>query len=204
MGANASAVVHQGDESAVKHQVRLAVTPIGPTMAGAYHSSVSVGNTEFSFSRRGVSTHPLWTSHWCLPDGPAMVFDLGFTAIPGYVMQRALQPFFLEGTYDLLKKNCNSFSDCALFFLLGQRLDQKYCKVEQLGQAADKLALVRILSFGHYEPNPKAIDFTVGQVLSGIRKLAKTRRGRGLHVESRHAKLEQRPNMLHPSAKVGK
>ena len=43
----------------------------------------------------------------------------------------ALREHFARNTYDLLRKNCNTFSDVALAFLLGRRLDPKYNQVRQ-------------------------------------------------------------------------
>ena len=40
-------------------------------------------------------------------------------------MLSALRPHFQGGSYDLLRKNCNSFSDCAVFYLLRQRIDAR-------------------------------------------------------------------------------
>lgn len=171
MGANGSMIYHE-DKQVRSHQVRLAVTPIGPKMLCAYHSSVAVDDVEFCFSRVGVSTNPAWMSHKRLPDGPAMVFDMGLCPIAGAMMLKALTPFFSAGTYDLLRKNCNTFSDCALFYLLGHRLDPKYRMMEQVGEMADRLAIVRMLSLGSYEPNPKAASFSVGQVLTWIGKIS--------------------------------
>merc|ERR1712023_500460 len=95
----------------------------------------------------------------------------GLTAISGKQMHTALKPFFQRGSYDLLRKNCNSFSDCALFYLLDVRLDPKYRGLEQIGHAADKNAgLVRTLSGGDYQPNPKADGFSVNSVVRQVDK----------------------------------
>jgi hypothetical protein len=76
-------------------------------------------------------------------------------------MLKALQPYFNAGTYDLLRKNCNCFTDCALFYLLGQRLDQKYRSLEKVGAAADQyVALIRGITGGTYQPNPRADNFS--------------------------------------------
>merc|ERR1712061_368745 len=70
-----------------------------------------------------------------------------------------------EGAYDLLRKNCNSFTDVALFFTLGKRLDQKYMALEQIGADVDQVGLIRLLSLGDYVPNPLANTFRIDQVL---------------------------------------
>merc|ERR1712187_227734 len=67
------------------------------------------------------------------------------------------------GTYDLLQKNCNSFSDCALFFLLGKRLDTKYRSLEKRGKSFPSV----MKSMG-YEKNDKADGFDVEEVILGL------------------------------------
>merc|ERR1719210_2582401 len=81
----------------------------------------------------------------------------------------ALQPHFLPGTYDLLRKNCNSFSDCALAYLLGMRLDDKYRAPEKLGAQWDKyIGIVRNFSGGCYQPNPLADGFQSCKVVGKL------------------------------------
>merc|ERR1712232_1455816 len=95
-----------------------------PPMA-AYHSSIIVNGEEFSFSDGGISTSmERLASHVAQPprEGqPApklnpQVFDMGMSLHSGGSMKRALERHFAAGTYDLLRKNCNSFSDCALWY----------------------------------------------------------------------------------------
>lgn len=144
------------------HSVQLAVSPIAGPLAGisvatAYHTSVLVDGMEFSFNTTdgiivcdGPLSHKLWQ-----PDG--QLHDLGRSAHSGKDMVAALEHKFQPGTYDLLRKNCNHFSDCALFFLLGRRLSAEYCSLERLGAAIP--AVVETLSGGRYTPNPLAADF---------------------------------------------
>jgi len=155
------------------HRVELAATKLGPGMPGlqAYHTSVTVDDMEYSFSFEGITHSPDFLSHKHLPDAPPKVMYMGLTALDGKQMIAALKPFFQRGTYDLLRKNCNSFSDCALFYLLDARLDPKLRGLEQIGHAADKNAgLVRALSGGDYQPNPKADGFTVKSVVAQVNK----------------------------------
>lgn len=150
-------------------QVELAITPIGPKTPGlqAYHTSVVVDGVEFSFSNYGVQDAEDLLSHQHLGVcGDTEVVGMGLTSISADDMERALKPYFQEGTYDLLRKNCNSFSDCALFYLLDIRLDVSYRGLEQLGAAADQNAgVVQALSNGEYQPNPKADKFNLEQVM---------------------------------------
>mmetsp|Transcript_3205 Transcript_3205/g.8374 ORF Transcript_3205/g.8374 Transcript_3205/m.8374 type:complete len:195 (-) Transcript_3205:627-1211(-) len=157
------------------HRVQLAITPLGaqvPGMPAAYHTSISIDDVEYTFSRLGVTIGRNWGSHRCIGGkgslgGPGVVLDCGTTSFSGRDMLKALRPHFQEGTYDLLKKNCNSFSDCALYFLLGRRLDGKYAALEQFAASADKsIGLVQFVS--RYSPNPKAEGFQVGQILARI------------------------------------
>eukprot|EP00928_Gymnodinium_smaydae_P092484 TRINITY_DN76366_c0_g1_i1.p2 TRINITY_DN76366_c0_g1~~TRINITY_DN76366_c0_g1_i1.p2 ORF type:complete len:229 (-),score=11.88 TRINITY_DN76366_c0_g1_i1:110-715(-) len=151
--------------------VELAVTPLGPKIPGiqAYHTSVVVEGLEYSFSMEGVTHGPDLISHRHLPDGPPTVTYMGLTSIEGKEMFRALTSYFEMGTYDLLRKNCNSFSDCALFYLLDIRLDPAYRGLEQIGEAADRNAgVVQKISGGEYSPNPRAARFDLEKVIRQI------------------------------------
>lgn len=155
------------------HRVELAATTLGPGVPGiqAYHTSVVVDEIEYSFSIEGVTHGPELLSHKHLPNAPAKVLYVGLTAISGRKMLDYLKKHFRRGSYDLLRKNCNSFSDCALFYLLDTRLDPKYRGLEQLGHAADKHSrLVQTLSGGDYLPNPEADKFSVEDVIREINK----------------------------------
>merc|ERR1719323_343812 len=114
---------------------------------------------EFSFSGKGGEALGCFVSH--LPfNQPPTIHDLGFTGKSVRVMVAALQQYFQPGTYDLLRKNCNSFSDCALFYLLGKRLDTEYRSMEKIGAELDKYAgLIRSFTGGTYRPNPRADNF---------------------------------------------
>eukprot|EP00438_Fugacium_kawagutii_P007665 Skav232213 [mRNA] locus=scaffold2626:392842:403352:+ [translate_table: standard] len=54
------------------------------------------------------------------------VFEVGFTSKTGEMLIRRLSQFFEPKTYDQVLKNCNSFTDCALAYLLSKRLPLKY------------------------------------------------------------------------------
>eukprot|EP00927_Polykrikos_kofoidii_P069664 TRINITY_DN65227_c0_g1_i1.p2 TRINITY_DN65227_c0_g1~~TRINITY_DN65227_c0_g1_i1.p2 ORF type:complete len:204 (-),score=27.82 TRINITY_DN65227_c0_g1_i1:210-821(-) len=153
------------------HSVELAATPIGPRIPGiqAYHTSVVVEGIEYSFSFEGVTYGPDLISHRHLPEAPPKVIYMGLTSIEGKEMYRALKKMFAVNSYDLLRKNCNSFSDCALFYLLDIRLDPAYRDLEQIGDAADRNAgVVQKISGGEYYPNPKAADFDLEKVMRQI------------------------------------
>ena len=89
------------------------------------------------------------------------LFDVGFTNKSISSMLNMLRPHFQSGTYDLLRKNCNSFSDCALWFLLKERLPSTYNSMEKLGNTMQKL----VMQNSEYTPNPKADNFDKEKVI---------------------------------------
>jgi len=167
----------QGDASSssfgkgrpANNQVQLAVSVLGGVPgATAYHSSVIVNGHEFFFSDGGIASSGNLMSHKNpqMPDSKPEVIDMGMSPYTGSQMQAALERYFISGTYDLLRKNCNSFSDCALFYLLHKRIDKKYRQMEKLG--ASFSGMVQAGSGGQYQPNPKADDFDVEKVCEAI------------------------------------
>lgn len=145
-------------------KVQLAVSELGglPGVA-AYHSSVLIDGRELFFGyTNGIQASRGLASHAKLGRKPT-ILDMGITLCSGAELAFTLAPYFEKGSYDLLRKNCNSFSDCALFILLGKRLDAKYCALERM--ASNMPSLVRLGSGGHYVPNPKAADFDVNVLI---------------------------------------
>lgn len=136
------------------------------TLATAYHTSVIVNGEEFFFSDSGIFTDRMLNSHG---GTPSERIELGYSAKTGTQLLRALAPYFRPGTYDLVRKNCNSFSECAVYYLLGQRLERRFCAIEKLGQANTEL-LAQVTK-GMYVPNPAAQDFQVETVLASLDKL---------------------------------
>jgi len=153
------------------HTVELAATVLGPSMPGirAYHTSVVVDDKEYSFSFDGITIASGLLSHGGMPNGPPKVMYMGLTSITGKEMKDKLRAFFQRGTYDLLRKNCNSFSDCALFYLLDVRLDPTYRGLEKLGHNLDRNAkIIQRVSGGEYLPNGEADGFDVEDVVKDI------------------------------------
>eukprot|EP00929_Paragymnodinium_shiwhaense_P069003 TRINITY_DN34815_c0_g1_i1.p1 TRINITY_DN34815_c0_g1~~TRINITY_DN34815_c0_g1_i1.p1 ORF type:complete len:261 (-),score=78.69 TRINITY_DN34815_c0_g1_i1:66-848(-) len=151
------------------NKVQLAVSPLGGVPgASAYHSSVVVNGEEFFFSDGGIGSTNNLMSHKNPqnPQSQPTIIDMGMSQYSGNALKATLEKYFQAGTYDLLRKNCNSFSDCALFYLLHQRIDKKYRQLEQLG--AKNMGLVQAASGGQYQPNPKAEGFDVEKVCSEI------------------------------------
>lgn len=150
-------------------KVELAVSSLGGiSTATAYHSSVLLGEEEFSFSDAGISRARGTASHSCLggSTGSFRKFDMGTTRCTGDHLQQTLSRYFMPGTYDLLKKNCNSFSDCALSFLVEKRLDSKYRSLERLGASA--FNVVPTFNPMPYTPNPRAADFDLEAVILSL------------------------------------
>lgn len=151
------------------NKVELAVSVLGGVPgATAYHSSVVVNGEEFFFSDGGIQSTTGLLSHKNPqnPNSTPQVFDMGMSKYTGSQAKAALQQHFQAGTYDLLRKNCNSFSDCALFYLLGRRIDSKYRSLEQLG--AKNMGLVQAASGGNYKPNPKTDGFDLEAIVAGL------------------------------------
>ena len=93
--------------------------------------------------------------------------EIGFTNKSASGMERTLRPFFAGGSYDLLRKNCNSFSDCALWYLCRERLPSSYNRMEKLGNSEMFGSLVQ--GNGEYQPNPKADDFDKEKVIDSCK-----------------------------------
>uniref|UniRef100_A0A7S4VNP9 RING-type domain-containing protein n=1 Tax=Alexandrium monilatum TaxID=311494 RepID=A0A7S4VNP9_9DINO len=141
--------------------VQLALSALGGVPgAMAYHSSVLVDGQEFSFSHLGIRSARGPVSHTAIGGLPA-ILDFGSSLRPGQHVGKqlvaVLAPHFLPKSYDLLRKNCNTFTDAALVFLVRQRLNTKYKALEQVGSTMP--ALVRVASGGRYAPNPNADSF---------------------------------------------
>merc|ERR1719401_1214880 len=134
-------------------RVELAATPIGLSLPGlqAYHTSILINGIEFSFCDRGVVRTKGAQSHEPFSEDSSglAIVDFGVHEVSLEEFELKLAPFFRRGTYDLLAKNCNSFSFCALFYLTGQRLDDRYAYLESLGRQADQyLGFVQALTGG--------------------------------------------------------
>ena len=128
--------------------------------------------------------------------GQCMLYDMGFTNHYGCDLERTLRPYFSSGTYDLLKKNCNSFSDCALWYLCRVRLPGSYNRMEKLGNSE---LLGSLVQDGQYEPNPKAAEFDKEKVIEAYKGIFETSTGLelgGQNVESKDDMKAKRLAML--------
>lgn len=122
-----------------------------------------VGEKELSFGQSGVCMCRGAQSHQCLPrssETRTVVKGLAGNIDP-YLFRRVLRPHFHQDSYDLLRKNCNSFSDVLLGILVGERLSKEYKFLEDIALIMDRnIGLVRKLSNGSYAPNPAAAGFS--------------------------------------------
>eukprot|EP00747_Dinoflagellata_sp_TGD_P088224 gnl/TRDRNA2_/TRDRNA2_163920_c1_seq1.p1 gnl/TRDRNA2_/TRDRNA2_163920_c1~~gnl/TRDRNA2_/TRDRNA2_163920_c1_seq1.p1 ORF type:complete len:253 (+),score=40.99 gnl/TRDRNA2_/TRDRNA2_163920_c1_seq1:55-813(+) len=179
----------QDDDHSAGHVVRLAVTEI-LAVAGqtAYHSSVVVDDKEYFFDSLGIMCAPAFWSHLVgqarRPDDLRTdVYEVGRSSHSGRDMVEALSAYFDKGTYDILYKNCNAFTDCALYFLTKTRLDPRFTRIERFMIAANPVStglLNRLFrayventtgkqcDIDIYATNPEAEDFCISDMIAQI------------------------------------
>eukprot|EP00928_Gymnodinium_smaydae_P050127 TRINITY_DN33732_c0_g1_i1.p1 TRINITY_DN33732_c0_g1~~TRINITY_DN33732_c0_g1_i1.p1 ORF type:complete len:268 (-),score=60.70 TRINITY_DN33732_c0_g1_i1:205-1008(-) len=150
------------------HEVELAVSPlVGMRGFAGYHTSVIVDGEEFYFCPAGIKTSRGLTSH--APGADTRRTPIGISASGGLELLSVLNQHFEPGTYDLLTKNCNSFSDCALHFLCDYRLWVGFRTIEKIGAFADvHTGLLQMVSHGEYTPNPDSADFSLEGTIQAI------------------------------------
>mmetsp|Transcript_21589 Transcript_21589/g.74109 ORF Transcript_21589/g.74109 Transcript_21589/m.74109 type:complete len:224 (+) Transcript_21589:196-867(+) len=152
-------------------EVYLVATPFGPGLPNlqAYHTSVVVDRMEYSFCPFGVVLGHGPESHRAFDSSRTKIFDMGYARVDARDFAKNMRELFMRGSYDLLRKNCNSFSDVALSYLVGKRLESKFSQMEQIGASADKYsALVRLGSGGAYRPNPAAEGFCAAEAMVAL------------------------------------
>lgn len=138
--------------------------------------------------------------------------DLGKSRLDSGQAAGILDPFFEEGTYDVLRKNCNSFSDAAAWLLSKSRLDAKFNRLERWVVNLEPMSLElirrmkelglhwdpRLMSMLQqsdqeappgYVPNPRAKDFNVEQVVSRLGSRTTPRATRHHHCCNRNSPL---------------
>jgi len=166
----------------------------------AYHTSVIIGTKEYYFDTDGIASAPALWSHFSGADDDlnaesnTEVFAVGYTHLSGSAFCQGLEGFFPGGSYDVLLKNCNAFTDAACYFLTRQRLHGKYSRLERLFAGTRPLstkllaAMMRGVTGGDvdpsglpqdYLPNPLAENFSVEDVVARCNSLdAASRAGR--------------------------
>jgi len=159
-----------------KYSVQIAASVLFgiPPFANAYHTSIVVQGEEYFFSDSGICYDDKLISH---SGNTPEIIEVGRTDHSGTELWWALQSHFRPGTYDLLRKNCNSFSDAALFFLTRARLETKYSALERMGTTSP--ALVGTVTNGMYVPNPIAENFNIEDVIEAVTKLGTGKRVTG-------------------------
>ncbi|CAK9098095.1 unnamed protein product [Durusdinium trenchii] len=152
------------------YQVMLAASELGPYIPGlgqAYHTSVLIDNEEYQFDGNGICVSQGLTSHARFTRGHELIL-LGHTTQSPKAMVALLKAYFQPGSYDLLRKNCNSFSSCALHYLLESSMDSKYSFMESVAQSVNNYINLVSLIMPNYEPNPFAEGFSVDLVCRDI------------------------------------
>merc|ERR1712151_1402085 len=95
-----------------KQKVSLYISDMGfppiPGVGRAVHSSVVIDKTEYAFCGGGIVMTHGPTSHDRFLGRPDVI-DMGYSRKSGHQMVMALRNEFSPGTYDLLRKNCNTF-----------------------------------------------------------------------------------------------
>lgn len=156
-----------------RYKVSLFLSDMGflpiPGVGRAVHSSVVVDRTEYEFCGGGIIEANGPKSHDRFRGKPEVV-DLGYTTKSGDSMVEMLSTDFPPGTYDLLRKNCNTFSDCALFYLVGQRMDDQHRALEKIGATLNQYTSIISMLFRGYSPNPRADQFKTLGVIDSIQK----------------------------------
>lgn len=138
-----------------------------PGIGKAVHSSILVDDIEYEFNGQGIVRCQGPQSHQRFPGRTEMI-DMGTSMRGGTAMRDALSQYFPAGTYDLLRKNCNTFSDCALFYLTGQRMSRKYRCLEQVGETLDSWTPIIGALFKNYKKNPNADRWDTHEVVQKI------------------------------------
>jgi len=151
---------------AAGNEVELAVSPLaGMNGAAGYHTSVVLGGEEFYFSPFGICWSHKITSH---DSTDVKRVFMGTSDLSSKEILAALSDDFRPGSYDILRKNCNAFTDGCLYLLCRKRLDPNFKTMETLGQVADSAGLVQTLTFGAYTRNEKAAGFDLEAVITKI------------------------------------
>jgi len=164
----------------------------------AFHSSVLVDGREFWFSHEGLcyGRGEGMLSHKVGGDPPVFL-DLGESSRSGQELAEVLGPMFRPGTYDMLHKNCNTFSDAAMFYLLRRRMSTDYLMLDKLAAAMPSAA--RVLMGSYYSPNPNVVDFDVEALIKKLGPLAPESPTKG-----RAANLDVWPSWLSRCARLAR
>jgi len=148
------------------YKVTLLATPTGPSgMTGfrAWHTSIEIEGKEYYFDGTGIETSAHRRSH---NSEPHLEIEVGWTHRTAKEMLEDLVGYFGQG-YHLLGKNCNSFSDCALFYLFQIRLHPEFTMLERKGR---RCCSMRILCWC-LDCDHNVVDFHVEDVIDQLRAI---------------------------------
>eukprot|EP01084_Bolivina_argentea_P098419 176878_1 len=178
-----------------KNKIELAASVLGgAAMFTAYHTSILINGREYFFDMGGIMKTDNLLSHKGKQQFKRI--ELGYTNKSGSGLERTLRRHFEGGTYDLLRKNCNSFSDCALWYLLRQRIPSTYTRMESIGKSE---MLGSLMQNGEYKPNPKADGFDKEKVIEECKDIFEKTSGLqlgGQNVENKDDMKAKRLAML--------
>lgn len=100
---------------------QLSTTFLGRAIEGIWHTGIVVFGSEYYFGG-GIQHSPVGTT----PYGkPIKELDLGVTHVPKEIFEEYLQeisPRYTAETYNLLRHNCNNFSNEVALFLVGTNI----------------------------------------------------------------------------------
>jgi len=141
------------------NRVELVVTSLlGMRGAVGYHTSVLFAGMEYYFNASGVNVGRGGLESHGQSEDTSIIF-VGFS-------DRSAREV---NSYDKLRKNCNSFSDCALHLLCGRRLPPHLRRAERLGRVLDEqVSPLQSLLGNEFARNQQADGFDVEAVIAAI------------------------------------
>eukprot|EP00929_Paragymnodinium_shiwhaense_P022334 TRINITY_DN14299_c0_g1_i1.p1 TRINITY_DN14299_c0_g1~~TRINITY_DN14299_c0_g1_i1.p1 ORF type:complete len:206 (+),score=21.40 TRINITY_DN14299_c0_g1_i1:171-788(+) len=133
----------------------------------AYHCSIVFEGQEYCFTQNGIQVVPVKDGDQVPPShknkADTHLYEIERTRICPCALLSKLHPFFEAGTYDLVGKNCNTFTDVALALLVSRRLPKAYTTLEALAKGVPDV--LSFASGGKYQANPKAYSFNPDAVI---------------------------------------
>ncbi len=103
---------------------QLSQSLFGKVFDAIYHTGVVVFGKEYSFGQ-GIESEEVGASRYGVP---IEKLDFGYTEVPRELFEQFLDEIgskYTPQTYNLLKNNCNNFSDEVVEFLVGDRIPEK-------------------------------------------------------------------------------
>ncbi|KAG0439430.1 Desumoylating isopeptidase 1 [Dictyocoela muelleri] len=94
---------------------------LGIQIDGIWHTSIVVFNQEYYYQRQIVSTS-IGNHDY---GAPVDIIEMGYTSVPQEIFHEYLDELserFNKNSYDLMRNNCNHFSNEAVSFLLSKNI----------------------------------------------------------------------------------